>query len=192
MKATDTIFYEYDPNALILNIKRNGKPFGGFRGQQAEVQFQRLLESGADINITDMGNSIKSAKVRRIRAIWIKLGIDQYRDAILESYDVTSTADLNIQQLDELIDRYSNQPPASEHVRRQRAALLALLNKLGIYTTNGDWAAVNAYLMNPRIAGKLMFNMSSDEMNVLEKKLRSILAKKEQADAEINRQKLLN
>jgi hypothetical protein len=192
MKATDTIYYEYDPGSLILNIKKNGKPFGGFRGQQAEVQFQRLLESGADIKLSDMSNSIKSARVRRLRAIWIKLGIDQYRDAILESYDVTSTADLSVQQLDELIDRYNNQAPASEHVRRQRAVLLTLLNKLGIYTTNGDWKAVNAFLMQPRIAGKLMFNMSSDEMNVLEKKLRSILTKKEVQDAEINRQKLLN
>lgn len=192
MKAIDTYVYEYDPNALVLNIMKNGKQFGGFIGQPAEQQFKRLLDSGADITITNMSESIRKAKVRRLRAIWVKQGIDQYRDSILSQYGVESTSELDIQQLNELIDQYSNQAPASEHVRRQRAALLALLNKLGIYTTNGDWAAVNAYLMNPRIAGKLMFNMSSDEMNVLEKKLRSILTKKEAQDAEINRQKLLN
>lgn len=192
MKAIDTYVYEYDPSALILNIKKNGKPFGGFRGQPAEVQFQRLLETGADITISDMSNSIKSARVRRLRAMWIKQGIDQYRDSILSQYGVASTADLNIQQLNELIDQYSNQAPASEHVRRQRSIILDLLTKLGVYTNNHDWQAVNAYMMQPRIAGKLLFKLSSDELNSLQYKLRAILAKKEVSDTEINRQKLLN
>lgn len=192
MKAIDTYVYEYDPSALVLNIKKNGKPFGGFKGPAAEVQFQRLLETGADITISDMSNSIKNARVRRLRAIWVKQGIDQYRDSILGQYGVTSTADLNIHQLDELIDQYSNQAPASEHVRRQRSIILDLLTKLGIYNDNGDWQAVNAYLMKPRIAGKLLYQMSSDELNTLQYKLRSILAKKQVSDIEINRQKLLN
>ena len=192
MKAVDTIIYEYDPVALILNIIRNGKPFGGFTGQSAEAQFRRLLDSGADINITDMSDSQKNAKVRRLRATWIKQGIDQYREAILEGYGVSSTADLNLQQLDELITQYSNQAPASEHVRRQRSIILDLLIKLGIYNDNGDWRAVNAYLMQPRIAGKLLYQMSSDELNALQYKLRSILAKHEASENEINRQKLLN
>jgi len=192
MKAIDTYVYEYDPNALVLNIMKNGKQFGGFIGQPAEQQFKRLLDSGADITITNMSESIRKAKVRRLRAIWNKQGIDQYRDSILSQYGVESTSELNIQQLDELIDQYSNQAPASEHVRRQRSIILDLLNKMGIYKDNGDWNAVNAYLMQPRISGKLMYQMSSDELNVLQQKLRAIIAKQLANEAEINRKKLLN
>jgi len=192
MKTKEKISYQFDPAAGRLNIVVNGTASGGFVGPSAERQFQRLLESGAQINITDMSNAIKSARVRRLRAMWIKQGIDQYRDAILEPYGVTSTADLNVDQLDELIERFSNQQPASDHIRRQRSIILTLLNSLGIYTTNGDWSKVNALLMQPRISGKLLFSMSSDELNVLEHKLRAILSKRQDNDLEINRQKLLN
>ncbi len=188
MKAIDTISYEYDPGALILNIIKNGKPFGGFLGQSAEVQFHRLLDSGADITISDMSESIRKAKVRRLRAMWIKQGVDQYREAILEGYGVDSTADLNLQQLDELITKYSNQAPASDHVRRQRSIILDLLTKLGVYKDKGDWEAVNAFLMQSRIAGKLLYQMNSDELNVLNHKLRSIIAKREAAEKESNSQ----
>lgn len=192
MKATDKITYLFDPDAQRLNITINGKPAGGFTGAAAERQFERLLETGADITITDMSDSRKNAKVRRLRAIWIKQGIDDYRGAILESYGVESTADLNLQQLDELIDQYSNQAPASEHVRRQRSIILDLLTKLGVYKDKGDWEAVNAYLMQSRIAGKLLYQMSSDELNALQFKLRAILAKQEVSEKETNRLKLLN
>lgn len=192
MKAIDTYVYEYDPGALVLNIMKNGKPFGGFVGQPAEQQFKRLLDSGADIKITNMDESIRKAKVRRLRAIWVKQGVDQYRDSILGQYGVESTSDLDIKQLDELIDQYSNQAPTSEHVRRQRSIILDLLIKMGIYKDNGDWKAVNSYLMQPRISGKLLYQMSSDELNVLQQKLRAIIAKQLASEAEINRKKLLN
>lgn len=187
----DTI-YEYDPGSERLNVIRNGKPIGGFINQSAEREFSRLLESGADIKITDMSNSIKSARVRRLRAMWVKQGIDQYRDSILEPYGVTSTADLTLEQLDELIDRYANQAPASEHIRRQRSVALDLLTKLGVYKDGQSWDQVNAYLMQPRIAGKLLYQMSSDELNALQHKLRAILAKGQPESDEVERQKLLN
>lgn len=192
MKAIDNYVYEYDPSALVLNIKKNGKPFGGFSGPAAEVQFQRLLESGAEININDMSNSIKSARIRRLRAIWVKQGIDHYRDAILQPYGVLSTADLSLEQLDELIKRYNNKREVTAETRRLRSDVMVTLNKLGIYAENGDWQRVNAFLMQPRIAGKLLYQMSDDEMIALNRKLRAMLAKKAKQDAYINKQKLLN
>lgn len=192
MKKDDNIIYEFDAEAQILNIKVNGRLQGGFMGSPAEREFSRLLETGANINFTDMSDSIKKARVRRLRAIWINQGIDQFRESILEGYGVSSTADLNLEQLDELIDRYSNAPPASEHIRRQRSSVMGLLTRLGVYKDDSDWQRVNNYLMDSRIAGKLLFQMSSDELNVLDHKLRSILAKREASDIEINRQKLLN
>lgn len=192
MKVIDTYVYEYDPSALILNIIKNGKPFGGFKGPAAEVQFQRLLETGADITISDMSNSIKNARVRRLRAMWVKQGIDQYRDAILQEYGVSSTADLNLQQLDELIDRFNTKAEVTARTRTLRSDVMVTLDRLGVYVDNGDWQRVNAFLMQPRIAGKLLYQMSDDELLALNRKLRAMLAKKAEQDTEINRLKLLN
>lgn len=192
MKTKEKYVYLFDPAARRLNITKNGEPFGGFAGPAAEREFERLLTSGAHITITDMSDSLKNAKVRRLRAMWIKQGIDQYRGEILSQYGVESTADLSLPQLTELIDQYSNQAPASEHVRRQRSIILDLLTKLGVYKDAGDWSAVNAFLMQSRIAGKLLYQMNSDELNVLQRKLRSILVKREEGEVETNRLKLLN
>ncbi len=192
MKTTDKISFKYDPSAQRLNIEKNGKPFGGFTGVHAEREFSRLLETGVDITFSDMSDSIKSARIRRLRAMWIKQGVDQYRDAILESYGVTSTADLNLQQLDELIERFSGKTEVTARTRALRSDVMVTLDKLGIYSENGDWQRVNAFLMQPRIAGKLLYQISDDELIALNRKLRAILAKKAEHDAEINRLKLLN
>lgn len=191
MKKRDTT-YNYDPGSQRLTAIRDGKPIGGFVSNSAEREFSRLLGTGANINITDMSNSIKNARVRRLRAMWVKQGIDQYRDAILQEYGVSSTADLNLQQLDELIDRFSNKTEVTTHTRTLRSDVMVTLDKLGVYVDNGDWQRVNAFLMQPRIAGKLLYQMSDDELLALNRKLRAMLAKKAEQDTEINRLKLLN
>lgn len=192
MKTMYTIIYEYDPKALVLNIIKNGKPIGGFTGQEAEHQFQRLLDSEVEIKITDMSESIRRARVRRLRAMWNKQGIDQYREAIMEPYGVTSTADLDLQQLDELIDRFSNKLEVTSRTRALRSDVLVVLDKLGVYADNGDWKRVNAFLMQSRIAGKMLFQLNDEELTSLNRKLQSMLAKKKVSDTETNRLKLLN
>jgi len=191
-KQTDQINYDFDAEGQRLNIIVNGKPAGGFIGPSAEREFSRLLDTGANINLTDMSDSIKSAKVRRLRAIWHKQGVDQYRESILEPYGVASTADLTAQQLDELIDRFNNKNEVTAVTRSLRSDVLVTLDKLGIYADNGDWKRVNAFLMQPKIAGKMLFQMCNEELTTLNRKLRSMLAKKADIDAEINRKKLLN
>lgn len=192
MKTKTNLTYSFDPHSMRLNIFENGKARGGFVGHAAEREFERLLESGANVNITNMSEDIRKAKVRRLRAIWIKQGIDEYRESILSQYGVDSTAKLNVTELNELIDQYSNRAPVSDHVRRQRSIIMTLLTKLGVYKDNDDWKKVNAYLMQPRIAGKLIYQMSSDELNACEKRLRAILHKADPVENEILRQSLLN
>ena len=180
MKTKEKVSYNFDPDSLNLSISVNDKSAGGFSGPKAEEQFNRLLDSGAEINITMKKNpNIHGAKVRRLRSLWIKQGIDQHRDAILEPYGVQSTAWLNEAQLDELIARFSAEqhPPVNDTVRRLRSEVLTVLNKLGIYATNGDWTAVNAYLMSNKIAGKLLYQLNADELTVLRTKLNSIVGK---------------
>jgi hypothetical protein len=175
------IKYLFDPANNRLCIMLNGKSSGGFTGAAAERELARVLESGAEIIITNMNDSIKKARVKRLRAIWIKLGIDDYRDAILEPYGVTSTADLNLTQLDELITRYSSEvkKQVTERLRKLRSEILTQLNKMGVYANNGDWNHVNAYLQSNKIAGKLLFELDEQELLTLRRKLHSIAYKSE-------------
>lgn len=65
--------------------------------------------------------------------------------------------------------------------KRLRSAILKRLQKHGVDTT--DWTRVNTFLVQPRIAGKLLFEMNADEMRRLVAKLEQILRK----DAEVRK-----
>lgn len=189
------ITYVYDPAAERLAVFDNETPRGGFTGEMATRQFQKLIDKGINVTIGNMNDErSRRNKVQRLRAIWISQGVDSYRSAIIEPYGVTSTAELNNEQLDELIRIYSaqHQRPATEEERKLRATVLTLLQKLGVYATNDDWDKVNQYLIQPRIAGKLLYQMHPDEMRSLIRKLHSIIAKKERNIEDEKRRMTLN
>lgn len=60
-------------------------------------------------------------------------------------------------------------------LKQRRSAILLRLQKLGIDTTR--WDVVNKFMRNPRIAGKTLGEMDTDEMDLLIPKLEAILAK---------------
>jgi galactokinase len=57
-------------------------------------------------------------------------------------------------------------------IKKQRSVCLKLMQKMGIDTT--DWTRVNAFLMDGRIVGKKLYEMSGAELDTLSRKLRSI------------------
>lgn len=182
--------YTYDPVNERLTITDGGRNMGGFVGRMATKQWLKLLQQGKDITLKDMDREPeRRQKVKRLRALWITQGIDNYREAILEPYGVTSTADLDHDQLDDLIANYTastGSDAVPETTRKLRSQVLTLLQKLGVYATNDDWHSVNRYLMNPRIAGKLLYQMNDTEMKALTRKLRAIIAKeREKLDYEL-------
>ncbi len=194
---TKTINYKFDPEARVLTVYDGQRPKGFFKGDFADEQFTKLVAQGTDITFTDMNSTYSNdhgQKVRKLRAIWIRLGIDKHRDAILEDYHVKSTADLSSRQLDELINFYSIEQhvPTSDRVRSLRSDLLALCNKMGIYTDNGDWSRVNDFFMKKQIAGKLMFQLTEEELVSMRRKLRSIITKNLEQAAETARKERLN
>jgi len=68
--------------------------------------------------------------------------------------------------------------------KRLRSSILLRLQKHGVDTTH--WKNVNIFLLQPRIAGKMLFEMSVPEMKALIPKLESILKKDSAArDSEI-------
>lgn len=200
MKTVKKLKYRYDPQRERLSIWEGDRNRGGFLGANATRELMRLLDTDADIEFTTMNDSTSSSeqqrkhKIQRLRAIWISQGIDQHREVILESYGVQSTADLSHEQLDELIAQYSaaNNRPVSDEVRRLRSQVLTQLTRMGIYKNDEDWARVNQYMMNPRIAGKLLYLMTEPELKTLIRKLHSIAAKMQKTVDEEIRKSFLN
>ena len=195
---TKTINYKYDPVASVLTVYDGERAKGFFKGSYAEEEFLRLMSKGVDITFTDMNSTYNAEiaqKIRRIRAIWIKLGIDKFRDDILmESYGLTSTTQCSMKQLDELISYYGSEQkaPASPEVRALRSELLTLCNKMDLYVTNDDWSKVNAFFMDKRVAGMLLNKMSHEQLSALVPKVRSIQSKYAKRQREIKRQQLYN
>ncbi len=65
--------------------------------------------------------------------------------------------------------------------KKLRSNIMLRLQKHGIDTTH--WRNVNTFLLQPRIAGKMLFEMSVDEMKALIPKLEAILKKDSAARA---------
>ncbi len=62
-----------------------------------------------------------------------------------------------------------------DELRRQRSVCLKLMQRLGIDTS--DWARVNDFCRHPRIAGKPFARITTEELEQLAVKLRSIQRK---------------
>ena len=63
-----------------------------------------------------------------------------------------------------------------EQIRKGRAAVLLRVGRLGINTID-NWDEVNAFLLSPQIAGKLLYDMNIDELKELTRKLEAIIKK---------------
>ena len=190
---TQTITYTYDPTARSLTMFTDGKPRGGFWGPEAERKFHKLLETGAEIQFTDMDTEAnRKALIRRFHAALAHQGIMDHKETIIGRYDVSSTSDLTAPQLKELVAEFSgySRQVDNARIRNLRSELLTLCNKLGIYVNNTDWSAVNGFFL--KHTGKLMYQMDEQELVKARKQFNSILDWSMSNQTEINRQKLMN
>ena len=62
-----------------------------------------------------------------------------------------------------------------DELKKKRSQCLKLMQQLGIDTS--DWARINNFCQNPRIAGKPFYKITLDELETLSVKLRSIQRK---------------
>lgn len=62
-----------------------------------------------------------------------------------------------------------------EQRKKKRSLCLKLMQKAGIDTT--DWARINEFCANPKIAGKVFAKLRMEELEALQMKLRAILRK---------------
>lgn len=81
----------------------------------------------------------------------------------------------------ELQVRVNNKGSQEQDIKRLRSSILHRLQKHGVDTTR--WDCVNTFLQQPRIAGKMLFEMSLREMTDLIPKLEAILKKDDEIRA---------
>ncbi len=117
-----------------------------------------------------------SQKRKLIYQLLAKKGILGQKQALLDAYGVDSTKSLTEDQLDEIISSLSKDSDAQQ-IKRWRSNVLCTLQRIGIYKTNESWESVNNFLLSPKIAGKLMYDMDLTELKELNKKLLNILKK---------------
>lgn len=95
---------------------------------------------------------------------------ESIREMTNKEYDALCDA---MQQMDK---SYKAREVYREELRRKRSAVLKLMQKQGIDTT--DWNRVDAYCENPRIAGKKFIKLTTEELETVAIKLR-IIGRKE-------------
>lgn len=95
---------------------------------------------------------------------------DSLREMTLKEYNACCNA------LGKLTGEEEWRQRLRDELRRQRSVCLKLMQKLGIDTT--DWARVNDFCRNPRIAGKPFARITTEELEQLAVKLRAIMRKR--------------
>jgi hypothetical protein len=107
-------------------------------------------------------------------------GLLANKEDILAGFGVDSAKDLTREQilsannaLREIVEKKDQAPL---EVRKARSRILTLCTDLGVWDGK-NWKPLNDYLLNKKIAGKLLPDMSLTELNALNRKLSGMLRK---------------
>lgn len=113
-----------------------------------------------------------------------KAGIREQKEAVLEGYNVASVTELSDNEIDGLLNRLSNMPEikkteVSPSVRKARSnVIMAVEDYLNINVKSHDtWDRLNGLMMDKRVAGKMLFEMSEVELKTTLKKLKAMARK---------------
>lgn len=126
--------------------------------------------------------------IKRLHVLYARYGLEQeqYRAMIVELTDgrTNSTKELTFAEAHHLAGyiaganarlRTTAEQMAAQAIKKQRSAVLKRLQQIGVDTTR--WDTVNAFLRNPRISGKPLYELDSEELSALIPKLESIKRK---------------
>lgn len=133
-----------------------------------------------------------SKKRQLAGALLSERGLTAQKEAVLSRYGVSRIRDLDGPQIDHLIDGLRQLPEvhrreAAPEIRKARSTVLNLLDDLGIKAKNGNWKPVNDYLMQPRIAGKVLYDMTAEDLKATAKRLRVVIKKRRAENEERER-----
>lgn len=126
--------------------------------------------------------------IKKLHVLYARYGLseEQYRALILELTDgrTDTTKELTYAESQYLAGYITGanttiKPVAERLIEKslkwQRSSVLKRLQQIGVDTSS--WDAVNAYLRSPRIAGKPLYELDSEELSALIPKLESIKRK---------------
>lgn len=121
---------------------------------------------------------IDQTRLRRFYALLKQAGVSANKEDILSGYGVDSANDLSIIQMDEILNTLQNladgRDKATPEIRKARSRVLTLCTDLGVFN-GSNWKALNEFLTQKRIAGKLLYLCDIDELKALNKKLSGML-----------------
>jgi hypothetical protein len=113
-----------------------------------------------------------------------KAGIREHKEAVLEGYNVASVTDLTDDQIDGVLNRLSNIPElknndATPAVRRGRSnVIMAVEDYYNINIKSAEsWTQLNNLMMDKRIMGKMLWEMSEAELKTVTAKLKTMTRK---------------
>lgn len=112
-----------------------------------------------------------------------------HKEDLLSGYGVESVTELSDTDLDALTERLQSladtvKSNASASVRKQRSnVLIAAENYLGFRILGADaWGVFNKLLLNPKVCGKMMWELNEVELKAVHQKLRG-MGRKQQTKA---------
>jgi hypothetical protein len=114
-----------------------------------------------------------------------KAGIREHKEAVLEGYNVASVTDLTDDQIDGVLNRLSIMPElkknndATPAVRRGRSnVIMAVEDYYNINIKSAkSWTQLNNLMMDKRIMGKMLWEMSEAELKTVTAKLKTMTRK---------------
>lgn len=140
-----------------------------------------------------MDNDKLKQKRRVFHALLAKNMMLSAKSYMLESYGVRSSLELGESALDELIGRLrkimgEKEADTDKEVRHLRHKCLRIMAEIGVDTQ--DWENVNKFVLNPRVAGKHLYDMDENELRALRLKLYAIRDEVERRRIEREEKKL--
>lgn len=134
---------------------------------------------------------VTKGQIKHLHVLYRKYGLERedWQNLIAELTDgrTRSTRELTFAEAHHLAGyigganarlRTTAEQMAAQAIKKQRSAVLKRLQQIGVDTTR--WDTVNAFLRNPRIAGKPLYELDSEELAALIPKLESIKQKQKE------------
>ncbi len=97
--------------------------------------------------------------------------VEQFTDGRTTHLSQMTSAEFH--EMCDAIEGRFNQTAYEQQLKKARSSVLLRIGRLGINTID-NWDEVNAFLMSPKIAGKLLYEMDLAELKALIKKLEAI------------------
>ena len=118
----------------------------------------------------------------------------QAKQHILAVYGAERIRDLDEHDLDECIERmmiigeerYHKNNPEIRHWRHK------CLRAMSSFVNTQDWNNVNSFMLNPRVAGKHLYELSLDELKTMHRKINKIAQVMKARDMKLKNQAMNN